>query len=83
MDGEEKNVPFPFPVVLRIKPSAQHDGMDMGVEVYFRLPGMEDAEVTNLCTQVFGVCTKLVKSAGSSMIERIIQELLVAADYGV
>ena len=61
MDGEEKTVPFPFPVVLRIKPSAQHDDMDMGVEVHFRPPGMEEAEVTNLCTQVFWVCTKLVK----------------------
>ncbi len=67
MDGEEKTVPFPFPVVLRIKPSAQHDGMDMGVEVHFRPPGMEDAEVTNLCPQVFWVCTKLVKGAGSSI----------------
>ena len=83
MDREEKTVPFPFPVVLRIKPSAQHDGMDMGVEVHFRPPGMEDAEVTNLCAQVFWVCTKLVKGAGSSMIERIIQELLVAVDYRV
>ena len=82
MDGEEKTVPFPFPVVLRIKPSAQHDDMDMGVEVHFRPPGMEEAEVTNLCTQVFWVCTKLVKGAGSSMIERIIQELLVAVDDG-
>jgi hypothetical protein len=78
MDREEKTIPILFPAALGVKPAAQHNGMDMGMEVHFRPPGVEDAEITNLCPQVFRVCGKFVKGAGSSVIKCIIQELLVA-----
>ena len=41
MDREEKTVPFLFPAALGVKPAVQHNGMDMGMEVHFRPPGVE------------------------------------------
>jgi hypothetical protein len=67
-------------MVLGVKTTAKHNGMDMGVKVHFTPPGMENADISDVCTEIFAVGSQFPQCIGRCVIQSIIQKLLIAVD---
>ena len=79
-DGEKEIFPVVFPMVLGIKTTAKDNGMDVGMEVHFTPPGMENADIPDVCTEIFAVGSQFPQCIGRCVIQSIIQKLLIAVD---
>ena len=69
-----------FPMVFGVKTAAKHNGMDVGMEVHFTPPGMENADISDVCTEIFAVGSQFPQCIRRCVIQGIIQKLLVAVD---
>jgi hypothetical protein len=67
-------------MVFGVKTTAKHNGMDMGVKVHFTPPGMENADISDVCTEIFAVGSQFPQCIGRCVIQSIIQKLLIAVD---
>jgi hypothetical protein len=67
-------------MVLRVKTPAKHHGMDVRMEVHFTPPGMENADISDVSTEIFAVGSQFPQCIGRCVIQGIIQKLLVAVD---
>jgi len=82
-DGEKEIFTVVFPMVFGIKTTAKDNGVDVGMEVHFTPPGMENADIPDVCTEIFTVGSQFPQCVGRSVIKGVIQKLLVAIDYRV
>ena len=67
-------------MVFGVKTTSKHNGMDMGVKVHFTPPGMENADISDVCTEIFAVGSQFPQCIGRCVIQSIIQKLLIAVD---
>ena len=67
-------------MVFRVKTAAKHNGMDVGMEVHFTPPGMENADISDVSTKIFAVGSQFPQCIRRCVIQGIIQKLLVAVD---
>jgi hypothetical protein len=67
-------------MVFGIKTTAKDNGVDVGMEVHFTPPGMENADIPDVCTEIFAVGSQFPQCIRRCVIQGIIQKLLVAVD---
>ena len=79
-DGEKEIFTVVFPMVFGIKTTAKDNGVDVGMEVHFTPPGMENADISDVCTEIFAVGSQFPQCIGRCVIQSIIQKLLIAVD---
>ena len=54
--------------------------MDVWMEVHFTPPGMENADISDVSTEIFAVGSQFPQCIRRCVIQGIIQKLLVAVD---
>ncbi len=79
-DGKEEIFSVVFPMVFGVKTTSKDNGMDMRMEVHFTPPGMENADISDVCTEIFAVRSQFPQRIGRCVIQSIVQKLLVAVD---
>ena len=67
-------------MVFGVEATAKYNGMDVGMEIHFTPPGMENADISDVSTEIFVVGSQFPQSIGRCVIQGIIQKLLVAVD---
>ena len=63
-----------------VEATAKNNGVDVGMEVHFTPPGMENADISDVSTEIFAGGRQFPQCIGRCMIQGIIQKLLVAVD---
>ena len=77
---KEEIVSVVFPVIFGVKAPAKHNGMNVWMEVHFTPPGMENADVPNVSTEIFAVGRQFPQCIGRCAIKGGIQTCLVTVD---
>ena len=54
-DRKEEIFSVVFPMVFGVKTTAEHNGMDMRMEVHLTPPGMENTDVSDIRTKILAV----------------------------
>jgi hypothetical protein len=57
--------------------------MDVGMEVHFTPPGMENEDISDVSTEIFAVGSQFTQCIGRCMIQGVIQKFLVVVDYRI
>ena len=79
-DRKEEIFSVVFPMVFGVKTTAKDNGMDVGMEVHFTSPGMENADISDVCTEIFIVGSQFTQCIGRCMIQGIIQKFLIVVN---
>ena len=80
LDWKEKFSAVILPFIFGRQSSAEQYCVDMGMKVHFRTPCMQDADISNRSTKMLGVSSQFTDCSRSSVIQCVIQLLLITVN---